>query len=344
MSLLGHIDFIGSVAMPSSRLLVLVFVALLPSIAVQIYSQTAARWTGETQVEEKALRMTTFFGAEQDRVVEGAQQVLIALSNLESVRTKDGAACARQLTRLLPNYQSYLAFTAYALDGRPFCSSIASAARAEDKSFFRMAVENKRFTIGNYSSDRGVGILSFAHPILSDGGELLGVVEAQLKLAWLEAYFKDQLLRQGAALTISDRYGTLLVRLPRSGKIGKTLPDAYRPILAAEKEGTLRDNSFDGVWRVMGYVPVGLPPAADFFVSAGLSEADALAPLDEAAYRGLALMAFAAILGMLMAAYGARRYAVPEVAQDPVGDEPPPADEMRARIALVKTGTNDSGG
>jgi hypothetical protein len=328
----------------SSRLLVLILVALLPCIAAEVYNQTAARWAGEAQVEENALRMTKFFGAEQDRVVEGAQQVLIALSNLESVRTKDGAACARQLTRLLPNYQSYLAFTAYALDGRPFCSSIASAARAEDKSFFRMAVENKRFTIGNYSSDRGVGILSFAHPILSDGGELLGVVEAQLKLAWLEAYFKDQLLRQGAALTISDRYGTLLVRLPRSGKIGKTLPDAYRPILGAEKEGTLRDNSFDGVWRVMGYVPVGVAPASDFFVSAGISEADALAPFNEAAFRGLALMSFAAVVGMLMAAYWARRYAVPHVAKAPVVEEPQPADEVRARIALVKTGTNDSGG
>jgi hypothetical protein len=330
--------------MPTSRLLVLILVALLPCFAVEIYNQTTAHWAGEVQVEQNALRMTKFFGAEQDRVVEGAQQVLIALSNLESVRTKDGAGCARQFTRLLPNYQSYLAFTAYDLDGRPFCSSIASAARADDKSFFRMAVENKRFTIGNYSSDRGVGILSFAHPILSDGGELLGVVEAQLKLAWLEAYFKDQLLRQGAALTVSDRYGTLLVRLPRSGKIGKTLPDAYRPLLAAEKEGTLRDNSFDGVWRVMGYVPVGLPPAADFFVSAGISEADALAPLNEAAYRGLALMGLAVVVGMAIAAYWARRHAVPDVAKDPVVDEPQPADEVRARIALVKTGTNDSGG
>jgi hypothetical protein len=328
-----------------SRLLVLIFVALLPCIAVEIYNQAAARWAGEAQVEENALRMTKFFGAEQDRVVEGAQQVLIALSNLESVRMKDGAACARQFTRLLPNYQSYLAFTAYALDGRPFCSSIASAARAEDKSFFRMTVENKRFTIGNYSSDRGVGILSFAHPILSDSGELLGVVEAQLKLAWLEAYFKEQLLlRQGAALTISDRYGTLLVRLPRSGKIGKTLPDAYRPVLAAEKEGTLRDNSFDGVWRVIGYVPVGVPPAADFFVSAGISEADALAPLNEAAYRGLALMGLAVVVGMGMAVSFARRYAVPDVENDPIVEEPQPADEMRTRIALVKTGTNDSGG
>jgi hypothetical protein len=330
--------------MSTSRLLVLILVALLPCLAVEIYNQTASHWAGEAQVEQNALRMTKFFGAEQDRVVEGAQQVLIALSNLESVRTKDGAACARQFTRLIPNYQSYLAFTAYDLDGRPFCSSIASAARVDDKSFFRMAVENKRFTIGNYSSDRGVGILSFAHPILSDGGELLGVVEAQLKLAWLEAYFKEQLLRQGAALTVSDRYGMLLVRLPRSGKIGKTLPDAYRPLLAAEKEGTLRDNSFDGVWRVMGYVPVGVPPAADFFVSAGISEADALAPLNEAAYRGLALMVFAAVVGMAMAAYWASRHAVPGVAKDPVADDLQSVDEVRARIALVKTGTNDGSG
>jgi hypothetical protein len=331
---------------PLSRLLIIIFVALLPSIAIEIYNQTAARWAGEAQIEENALRMTKFFGAQQDRVVEGAQQLLITLSNLESVRTKDGATCARQFTRLIPNYQSYLAITAYALDGQPFCSSIASAARAEDKSFFRMAVENKRFTIGNYASDRGVGILSFAHPILSDSGELLGVVEAQLKLAWLEAYFKEQLAlsKRGASLTISDRYGTLLVRLPRSGKIGKTLPDSYRPVLAAEKEGTLRDNAFDGVWRVIGYVPVGLPPASDFFVSAGISEADALAPLNEAAYRGLALMAIAVLVGAATAVSWARRHPTPDVVKDLVVEEPQVGDEVRARIALVKTGTNASGG
>jgi hypothetical protein len=330
----------------SSRLLILTFVALLPGIAVEIFNQAAARWAGEVQIEEDALRRTKYFGAQQDRVVEGAQQLLITLSNLESVRTKDSATCARQFTRLLPNYQSYLAFTAYALDGRPFCSSIASAARAEDESFFRMVLENKRFAIGNYSSDRGVGILPFAHPILSDSGELLGVVEVQLKLAWMEAYFKEQLLlsKRGTSLTISDRYGTLLVRLPRSGKIGKTLPDSYRTILAADKEGTLRDNSFDGVSRVIGYVPVGLPPAADFFVSAGISESDALAPFNEAAYRGLALMGLAVLVGMAMAASWARRYAVPDAEKDPIVEISQPAGEMRARIALIKTGTNDSAG
>jgi hypothetical protein len=55
-------------------------------------------------------------------------------------------------------------------------------------------------------------------------------------------------------------------------------------------------------------------------------------------------MSFAAVVGMLMAAYWARRYAVPHVAKAPVVEEPQPADEVRARIALVKTGTNDSGG
>jgi len=332
--------------MPSSRLLVLIFLALLPCFAVEIYNQTAARWAGQAQIDENALRMTKFFGAQQDRVVEGAQQLLITLSNLESVRTQDSATCARQFTRLLPNYPGYLAFTAYALDGRPFCSSIASAARAEDKSFFRMTVENKRFTIGSYATDRAVGILPFAHPILSDSGELLGVVEAQLKLAWLEAYFKDQLLlsKRGASLTISDRYGTLLVRLPRAGKIGKTLPDSYRSVLSSEKEGTLVDNAFDGVSRVIGYVPVGLPPAADFFVSAGLSEADALAPLNAAAYRGVALMALAVVVGMVIAAGWARRYPAPAVEKVPIVEDPQPADETRARIALIKTGTSNIGG
>jgi hypothetical protein len=209
-----------------------------------------------------------------------------------------------------------------------------------------MTVENKRFTIGSYATDRAVGILPFAHPILSESGELLGVVEAQLKLAWLEAYFKDQLAlsKRGASLTISDRYGTLLVRLPRSGKIGKTLPDSYRPVLGAEKEGTLIDNSFDGISRVIGYVPVGLPPAADFFVSAGISEDDALAPLNTAAYRGLALMALAVVVGMAVAIAWARRHPASEVEGNPIVEDPQTADEMRTRIALVKTGTNNIAG
>jgi hypothetical protein len=55
-------------------------------------------------------------------------------------------------------------------------------------------------------------------------------------------------------------------------------------------------------------------------------------------------MGLAAVVGMLMAAYWARRHGVPGVAKDAVVDELQPADEVRARIALVKTGTNDSGG
>jgi hypothetical protein len=316
------------------RIPMLALIALLPVVAAATYDIVATRRSAEAQISDRALRLTKYFGAEQDRISEGAQQLLVALSNLESVRAKDAVACNRQFVQLAPKYPSYLALAAYDIEGEPFCSSIGSIKNAKDQGFFRTAVKDLRFTTGNYSMERGLAGLSFAQPIESESGQLIGIVEAKLSLAWLEAYFKEQIESKHASLTIADKFGTLLVRLPRAGKIGRTVPDSYRPLLATEREGTMHDESFDHVSRTIGFIPVGVPPAAEFFISAGFSEEEALAPAESAMYRSLALIGFASLSGLAAAWAFSRRYGDPARGL-PAAVAPAEREEGRPRISLV---------
>jgi len=63
----------------------------------------------------------------------------------------------------------------------------------------------------------------------------------------------------------------------------------------------------DGATRIFGYVPAQLPPR-DFFLSAGQSKAEAFAAIDEATWRGVALIGFGLLAATLAAILGARKF------------------------------------
>ena len=63
-----------------SRLLVLVFVALLPAIAIQAYNEFDLRRSRQIEVQNQALSLAKLAAEEQPQIVQGIRQVLIALS------------------------------------------------------------------------------------------------------------------------------------------------------------------------------------------------------------------------------------------------------------------------
>jgi hypothetical protein len=218
------------------------------------------------------------------------------------------------------------------MDGTPFCSSVNKLGSAKELGFFTATVRDQRFTTGNYSIEHGIGAISFASPILGENRKMIGVVEAKLSLPWLESYFKEQVLAEHASLTIADKYGTLLVRLPRAGKIGRMIPDMYMPFLASDRSTTTRDSSFDRVSRIVGIVPVGIPPAAEFFVSAGIAEDEALAPANLSAWVSAALVGAAMLAGVFAAQVIGRR-----LERSPLSSSSGREQPMRPYLALVRS-------
>jgi hypothetical protein len=68
-----------------SRLFMLVAVALLPAIAIQSYNEFELRRSRQLEVQEQALGLAKLAAAQQQQIVEGIRQVLIALSELPAI-------------------------------------------------------------------------------------------------------------------------------------------------------------------------------------------------------------------------------------------------------------------
>src|SRR5262249_17300914 len=75
------------------RLFVLVAVALLPAIAIQAYNEFDLRRARQVEVRDQALSLARLVASDQQQIVQAIPQVRIALSELQSIKTRNRDAC-----------------------------------------------------------------------------------------------------------------------------------------------------------------------------------------------------------------------------------------------------------
>jgi two-component system, sensor histidine kinase len=127
-------------------------------------------------------------------------------------------------------------------------------------------------------------------------------------VGWLEDFLVGKPLPPGASITIADRNGTVLARVPEvPGVIGKPLPEAYRPLLNAQDGGSVELVGLDGVMRVQGYAPPAVGTRGLLIIT-GLDKAAALVPIHATMWRSLGVLGAVALLAMTALWWGARRY------------------------------------
>jgi two-component sensor histidine kinase len=200
---------------------------------------------------------------------------------------------------------SLTTLTAIDLNGQVRCRSemLQAGQTLSDRSYFREAVATGGFVIGEYTVSRisGQAGLVMATPIRDEAGSIIGVLAAGLDLNWLGQRLRSRDFNRGSALTIADRNGVIIAREPLPERfIGTRIPEAFLPLVRANSSGSQEVLSQDGTRRVIGYVP----PAANtagLYVSAGLSEEEAFAPIDRATRRGALLIGVGAIIAFLVA-------------------------------------------
>ncbi|MEA2923724.1 MAG: hypothetical protein QOD25_846, partial [Alphaproteobacteria bacterium] len=203
-----------------SRLFVLVAVALLPAIAIQMYNELDLRRARQVEVQNQVLSLAKLAAAEQQQIVQGIRQVLIAMSELPSIKTRDGQACDAYLAAMQQQFPAFITFLVADLKGLSFCDTnsdhrpITIAARA----YFANILRTGAFTVGEFSAGLSTGrnVVQFALPFYGDDGRMGGVIVAGLNLDWLADYIARKGVPEGAALAITDRNGTYLVRYPHN--------------------------------------------------------------------------------------------------------------------------------
>ncbi len=287
-----------------TRLFLLVVLAVLPAIGIQAYNEYDLRASERVETHHHVLSLTRFAAAETDRIVGGVRNLLVALTNDATIIGGDPAACKLSLTRLVAQYPEISSLAVFDPAGRPLCAdhALPDGVSIGDTPYFQSALRSGAFAVGGYDSQLG------SRPVLPlalayDGvpGRRGGVLVAALSLDWLNDYFAAKGLDAETAISLIDRNGIYLTRLPHRSSVGGKAGADLLPTLQAEHETTTEWTSHDdNIARILGVVPLKTAPNG-LWLSVGLPKSAAFASLDRAAERAALLVTIDIVLALLAA-------------------------------------------
>lgn len=292
------------------RAILLVLLALFPAAMVQVHQASEARDARRAALEQQALRLALLVAGEQDRIFEGARQLLNAMAAHESVRAAArDESCNAYMRRVLEAFPRYVAAQSVDLRGRSLCAPRPELFHADlsDRAWFREAVRADGFALGDVVVGRGSGVstLHAAMPFRDGAGRAAGVLVVGLSLDWLNAELARVPLPEGATLLVVDRAGVVVARAPDPGGfVGRPVPNLRRDLLEAARPGVVEMTALDGARRVLGYVPVRAEPVG-LYVGAALDATAGETAATEAAWRnaGLILVSLLVGFGLLLAGF-----------------------------------------
>jgi signal transduction histidine kinase len=303
------------------RLIILVLIAVLPALGLVIYTAVEQRRQGGEQAATNALALVRLAAISQDQHLEATRQLLLTLTQLKEVRTKDRDACQALFTNLLNLHKIYANLGAIDVNGDVLASGLVmtNPVNISERFYFRNAVSNRNFTIGEYQVGKitGKATINMGYPVLDEKGEVQSVVFAALDLAWLKGMITNSPLPPGSSLTLFDRKLTTLVRYPDPegtftgqsirGSLSNRPRSSNRPRREGPLplEGTTRLHGRDGVERLYAVTRLGRgidpkPP----IIAIGIPVSEAYAAANYALRRNLIWLGIVAAAALASAWLG----------------------------------------
>lgn len=289
------------------RLYLLVALAILPAVAIQAWNEVALRRERTADAEAQALRLAQFAAAEMQRLADGGRVLLTTLASAVSIRVRDREGCLSLVEQATAGLPQFAVIGAFDQQGSWICRTGLGLPSAEATEPWRGLVLNaaEPVVIGYVpGGERGLLLLGRAFTTLA--GDIGGALVVGIDLDWLRDYIAARGLPPGGSMTVADRSGRVLVRLPDQVEPGQVILNPA--LLTASRAGTSEAVGPDGVRRIIGFVPPADPLGGDFLVLVGIAKAPAMAAIDNATRRGVILIVLGAALSLLAAGLGARLF------------------------------------
>lgn len=291
-----------------ARLMLLVGLAVVPALAMILYTGLEQRRLAAERARREAMTLASTVAAEQAHLISETQQLLALLSQLPQIRAMDAAECEPLLRELLAQGEVYANLGVIRRDGTLACSALpfASGLRLQDREYFRGALQTGGFSMGVYQVGRvtGAPTVNFGYPVRGDGGAVEGVAYAALALRWLTQRAAAAELPDGSAVTVIDPSLTVLARFPEeAGWVGKSIEDTElgEALTSAEGDGTTEALGLDNVRRLYAIVPLQeMPEGQRVHLAVGIPTATAYAEANRGLGRNLA--ALLVLSGLVLAA------------------------------------------
>jgi signal transduction histidine kinase len=325
------------------RLMLLVLVAVIPAWGVIVYSASEQRQLAVAGIQKNALQLAEFIAHEEEQILQGARQILIALAKFIQKEDTHPSECNAFCADLLKQFRRYANLGVVKPDGEVYCSAVPfqQAPDTSDQSWFRRAIETGDFAVSDYHVGRITGkpVLVLSYPAINAAGNIRAVVFAALDLQWLNRHkfdVQDQ-LPDDFTITQIDENGVVLSRQPESDQsLGQTMPgkSLIREILS-QKRGMIRAPGAQGKPFIYAFAPVHSSLRnRQIYVVLGLSERYAFADSNRILRRNLILLAIVALAAMLAAWFGGELFILRQVKTIVQASRRLAAGELNTRTGL----------
>ena len=290
----------------TTRILLLVLLALAPALAIQGYNEVALRASRDAAVRADAVATARAVAEDFSQVAEEMRQALDLISEDPSVRARDPAGCTDYLRRADKRLPHVLVIALTAPDGAVICNSAGSAPGSYSngqRAYHRRTIEEGGFAVGGYAFGMVTKRASvhFARATHGPGGVVQGVLSAGVDLDWLSDHLQQSLRQPSTSITVTDRDGIVIARRPAGADwIGRQIP-ADRDAIPVAPGGDVRiGEGLDGRQRILATATPG-GVLAGVRVVIGRDREAAFADIDGATRRGLVLIALGTVLALAAA-------------------------------------------
>ncbi len=295
-----------------TRLTLLVLVAMLPMFGLVAYNAIRDQQQNLVRASENLLVVTKLAALSQARMVEGARQLLDAITSAPSARGNDTSLCIDFFRHLRSKYSVYANLGVLDLDGNLSCHAVdmANSHYAGDRQYFKEVLATKTFVIGDYVVGRATGraSITFGAPLYDNKNILKGVAFAAIDLKKL-ALAGEFAVPPHVSLMITDRNG-IVIGADRSQRdlIGKPYPyPALHKAIKSRPTEVFEASDADGHERLYALAAVNGGMLPGIYAIASIARDDVLAPLKRELLLELVIVALVAGLGVWWARWMGNR-------------------------------------
>ncbi len=290
------------------KLIFLVLLSVIPALGLTLYSGLEQRRHARLDALDNALELAKEASDDQERLIDGTHQLLIALAQMDQVLQCQSSGYSPFLASLLKEYSFYTNLGTTGTDGQVICSALPmkQPTNFADREWFPRILHTRKFTVSEYLIGRITGKPSIvlSYPILAGTEHLKALVFVSIDLAWLNQIVAKAKLPSGSVFTVFDRKGTILARYPDPEKwVGRSMSDTplVKTILTRQEEGTDEITGIDGVLRLYAFTLLSKRKEVGAYVSVGIPSTVAFAEANRILIRNIVFLGLASIMVLIAA-------------------------------------------
>lgn len=286
-----------------SRLILLVALAITPSMMMTAYTGWRERQQAIKTAEANLQRLTNLAAANEAQSIKNARQILMDLSGVPSL-LDDPDKCKALLQTVLRKNPDFANFGLIQMNGDVTCSAVPSSrpVNLADRAHFQRAIAEHRFIAGNYVFGRVIQkhTINLTYPVTNVNNEVVAVVFAALDLQALDKFIKDINLPSGSILITADAEGAIIARRPDPEKwFGEKVSAEMFDAMSKRQRRPLILTGPDGVARLHTFARIGTPDISDFTITIGIPSEDIVASARHDQIMALLTLAAVAVLALL---------------------------------------------